>query len=282
MKIGWGARKWLNPEEVVLQRGDLRSFCGCISQNLDDRNESCSKKSIPRRDSKFKGPEDDYRGIFSPAERLVFLSTAKADVMIFLSPVCFSTGELLMQFHRCCPSPSNWGHLSVHLENSDLITYPLQLVPLCVVSPHRGPPTFLLWSGDVSVPSTAQSLEDIWLTTFNLLNIFVEKTGVKEALGFRWSFCLILYACEPPSTCISADCSLLLGFSGPHLSLSFSVAAHSPLYFPVLSGLAISYFFVMSLQLLPSCLTFHLLRNWLKYFYVRFLLRRTLYRPLRW
>lgn len=122
----------------VLQRGDLRSFCGCVSQNLDDRNESCSKKSIPRRETaSSKALRMITRGIFSQQRRLVFLSTAKADVMIFLSPVCFSTGELLMQF-RCCPSPSNWGHLSVHLENSDLITYPLPVSStLCRITTQR-------------------------------------------------------------------------------------------------------------------------------------------------
>jgi len=74
----------------VLQRGDLRSLWGCISQNLDDKNESCFKKSIPRRETaSSKALRMIMCGIFSQQRRLVFLSTAKADVMIFLSPVCF-------------------------------------------------------------------------------------------------------------------------------------------------------------------------------------------------
>lgn len=76
----------------VLQKGDLRrSFWGCMSQNPEDRNESCSKKSIPRWETASpKALRMIIRGIFSQQRRLVFLSTAKADVMIFLSPVCFS------------------------------------------------------------------------------------------------------------------------------------------------------------------------------------------------
>lgn len=119
------------------------------------------------RDSKFKGPEDDYTWHLQPAEKASTLEYSKGwcnDIFISClfqqleSYLCNSDVALLLVIE--VTSLCIWKTvISSHIL--------FQLVPLCVVSPHRGPSTFLLWSGDVSVPSTAQSLEDIWLTTFN-------------------------------------------------------------------------------------------------------------------
>ena len=107
-----------------------------------------------------------------------------------------------------------------------------------------------------------------------LLNIFVEKTGTER--GSRISIVFL-----PHLICLWAPihldfCRLQppVRLLRPHLSLFFSVALPTvPLYFPVLSGLAISYFCYV-----PSAFAFmsHLspLKKLIEVFYVRFLLKK--------
>ena len=104
------------------------------------------------RDSKFKGPEDDYTWHLQPAEKASILEYSKGwcdDIFISClfrqleSYLCNSGVALLLVIEV----------ISLCIWRTVISSHILfQLVPLCVVSPRRDPPTFLLCSGDVGVP----------------------------------------------------------------------------------------------------------------------------------
>ena len=139
MKIGWGARKWLNP-------GEVRYFREVIGEGLSEdvwaKTQKTEVSLVPRA---FQGERQQVQRpwgwlyVASSASREGWYSWVQQRLMWWYFYLLFvsATGELLMQF-RCCPPPGNWGHLSVHLENSDLITYPLPVgSTLCRITAQR-------------------------------------------------------------------------------------------------------------------------------------------------
>ena len=107
-----------------------------------------------------------------------------------------------------------------------------------------------------------------------LLNIFVEKTGTERGSRISMVFLPHLICLWAPIHLHFCRLQPPVRLLRPHLSLFFSVALPTvPLYFPVLSGLAISYFCYV-----PSAFAFmsHLspLKKLIEVFYVRFLLKK--------
>lgn len=198
-------------------------------------------------------------GIFSQ-QSLVYLNAVKADVRIFLPPVCLRSWRItyviqMLPFPQQLRSPlgafgEKWANRMPTSSYSHCFSVPHATLPWVFFHFVAGHHTETRQQPQHSCcflvmpvsPSIVQSLEDAWLHQTSL-EVLIEKRGIKKDFTIQRVFLthLIPFVSLHPPEFLQTVASYYAFQALPVSPLSFSVALPTaPLYFPMLSGLAIS------------------------------------------